>query len=111
MTLKEQEDKVYNEFSNVKKNFERILNKKINRSNFVEAIVDITKIATKELDGENPSIKDEDREVINNFFENCKQYLADVIWNNTDKNCLTITMSYGDQKLSTWNMAFGRHNS
>ena len=74
MTLKEQEDIVYNEFLNVKKNFERILNKKINRSNFVEAIVDITKIATKELDGENPSIRDEDREVINDFFENCKQY-------------------------------------
>jgi len=106
MTLKEQEDIVYNEFLNVKKNFERILNKKINRSNFVEAIVDITKIATKELDGENPSIRDEDREVINDFFENCKQYLAEVIWNNTKKNCLTITMSYGDQKLSTWNMAF-----
>ena len=104
MTHKEQEDKVYKEFLTVKDSFERILNKKINRSNFIEAIIEVTKIATQEASGENPNIQDSDRDVINKFFTNCQQYLADVIWRNTNRNCLNINISYKNESLSTWNM-------
>ncbi len=104
MTHEEQEDKVYKEFLTVKDSFERILNKKINRSNFIEAIVEVTKIATQEASGENPNIQDSDRDVINKFFTNCQQYLADVIWRNTNRNCLNINISYKNESLSTWNM-------
>lgn len=104
MTAKEQEDKVYNEFLNVKESFERILKKKINRSNFIDAIVEVTKIATQEVSGEDPNIQDSDREIINKFFTNCQQYLADVIWRNTNRNCLNINISYKNEALSTWNM-------
>ena len=104
MTVKEQEDKVYNEFLNVKESFERILKKKINRSNFIDAIVEVTKIATQEVSGEDPNIQDSDREIINKFFTNCQQYLADVIWRNTNRNCLNINISYKNEALSTWNM-------
>lgn len=104
MTHEEQEDKVYKEFLAVKDSFERILNKKINRSNFIEAIIEVTKIATQEASGENPNIQDSDRNVINKFFTNCQQYLADVIWRNTNRNCLNINISYKNESLSTWNM-------
>jgi hypothetical protein len=104
MTHEEQEDKVYKEFLTVKDSFERILNKKINRSNFIEAIIEVTKIATQEASGENPNIQDSDRDVINKFFTNCQQYLADVIWRNTNRNCLNINISYKNESLSTWNM-------
>jgi hypothetical protein len=104
MTHEEQEDKVYKEFLTVKDSFERILNKKINRSNFIEAIVEVTKIATQEASGENPNIQDSDRDIINKFFTNCQRYLADVIWRNTNRNCLNINISYKNESLSTWNM-------
>ena len=78
MTLKEQEDKVYEEFLKVKADFETLLDRKITRKNFKKAIIDTTRIAASEMT--KLEADDKIRDSISEFFKVCHNYLGEVVW-------------------------------
>lgn len=102
MTLKEQEEKVYEEFLKVKSDFEALLDRKVTRKNFKKAIVDATRIAASELS--KMDTDDKIRENISNFFKICHAYLGEVIWSEVKGKNLKIHICYGDSPMLSWNI-------
>lgn len=102
MTHKEQEEKVYSEFLNVKKDFETLLERKITRKNFKKAIVDATRIAVKDQDHFNKAEKEKDN--IAAFFKKCETYLGEVIWSEIKEKNIKINILYQDTALLSWNV-------
>jgi hypothetical protein len=102
MTYEEQETILFTEFSKVKKDFESVLKKKVNRKNFKEAIVDLTKIAVNtQFDSE---IDADIRERLSGFFAVCQPYLGEVIWSKIKEKTLKISIDYGDDAMVSWNI-------
>lgn len=102
MTHKEQEEKVYSEFLNVKKDFETLLERKITRRNFKKAIVDATRIAVKDQEHFNESEKEKGN--IASFFKKCETFLGEVIWSEIKEKNLKINICYGDDPMLSWNV-------
>jgi hypothetical protein len=102
MTYEEQETILFTEFSKVKKDFESVLKKKVNRKNFKEAIIDLTKIAVNtQFDSE---IDADIRERLSGFFAVCQPYLGEVIWSKIKEKALKISIDYGDDTMVSWNI-------
>jgi hypothetical protein len=102
MTYEEQETILFTEFSKVKKDFESVLKKKVNRKNFKEAIIDLTKIAVNtQFDSE---IDADIRERLSEFFAVCQPYLGEVIWSKIKEKTLKISIDYGDDAMVSWNI-------
>lgn len=103
MTVKEQEDKVFEEITKVKSEMETIVGFKVTKSNFKKAIIEMTKRAANKGDVLS-QLSPESQEKIQNFFSVCQQFLGEVIWQNiTDKN-IKIYISYKDKPLTSWNI-------
>ena len=78
MTYEEQEKLLFVEFSKVKEDFESVLKKKINRKNYKDAIIDLTKIAINpDFDSKVP---EDVRSRVSEFFSICQPYLGEVVW-------------------------------
>jgi len=102
MTYEEQEKILFTEFSKVKKDFESVLKKKVNRKNFKEAIIDLTKIAVNTpFDSDIP---EDIRNRISGFFVVCQPYLGEVIWSKIKEKTLKISINYGDDAMVNWNI-------
>jgi hypothetical protein len=102
MTLKEQEDKVYEEFLKVKADFETLLDRKISRKNFKKAIIDATRIAAGEMN--KFEVDDEIRNNISEFFKVCNGYLGEVVWNEIKEKNLKIFIHYENTPMLAWNI-------
>lgn len=103
MTVKEQEEKVLEEIFKVKSEIETIVGFKVNKKNYKDAIIEMTKRAANKGDVL-AQLSSESQEKIQNFFSVCQQFLGEVIWQNiTDKN-IKIYISYKDKPLTSWNI-------
>ena len=103
MTVKEQEDKVFEEVTKVKCEMESIVGFKITKANYKKAIIEITKRAANKGDVLSKLPLDS-QEKIQNCFSVCEPFLGEVIWQNiTDKN-IKIQISYRDELLTSWNI-------
>lgn len=103
MTIKEQEDKVFEEIVKVKSEIEAIIGFKLTKSNYKKAIIEMTRRAANKGDILS-QLSPESQEKIQNFFSVCQQFLGEVIWQNiTDKN-IKIYISYKDKPLTSWNI-------
>lgn len=103
MTVKEQEDKVFDEITKVKSEMETIVGFKVTKTNYKKAIIEMTRRAANKGDVLS-QLSPESQEKIQNFFSVCQQFLGEVIWQNiTDKN-IKIYISYKDKPLTSWNI-------
>jgi len=102
MTLKEQEDKVYEEFLKVKSDFETLLDRKITRKNFKKAIIDTTRIAASEMS--KLEADDGIRDNIAEFFKVCHNYLGEVVWAEIKEKNIKIFIHYEDTPMLAWNI-------
>lgn len=103
MTIKEQENKVFEEITKVKTEIEMIVGFKVTKSNYKKAIVEMTRRAANKGDVLS-QLSSDSQEKIQNFFSICQQFLGEVIWQNiTDKN-IKIYISYKDKPLTSWNI-------
>lgn len=103
MTTKEQENKVFEEIQKVKSEMEFIVGFKVNKKNYKNAIIEMTKRAANKGDVLS-QLSPDSQEKIQNFFTICQQFLGEVIWQNiTDKN-IKIQISYKDNPLTSWNI-------
>lgn len=103
MTIKEQEDKVFEEITKVKFEMENIVGFKVTKANYKKAIIEMTRRAANKGDILS-QLSPESQEKIQNFFSVCQQFLGEVIWQNiTDKN-IKIYISYKDKPLTSWNI-------
>jgi hypothetical protein len=103
MTLKEQEDKVFEEIVKVKSEMETIVGFKVTKTNYKKAIIEMTKRAANKGDVLS-QLSIDSQEKIQNFFSVCQQFLGEVIWQSiTDKN-IKICISYKDKPLTAWNI-------
>jgi hypothetical protein len=86
MTLKEQENKVFEEITKVKSEIEIIVGFKVTKANYKKAIIEMTRRAANKGDILS-QLSPDSQEKIQNFFAVCQQFLGEVIWQNiTDKN-------------------------
>lgn len=103
MTLKEQENKVFEEITKVKSEIEIIVGFKVTKANYKKAIIEMTRRAANKGDILS-QLSPDSQEKIQNFFSVCQQFLGEVIWQNiTDKN-IKIYISYKDNPLTSWNI-------
>lgn len=103
MTLKEQENKVFEEITKVKSEIETIVGFKVTKTNYKKAIIEMTRRAANKGDILS-QLSPDSQEKIQNFFSVCQQFLGEVIWQNiTDKN-IKIYISYKDNPLTSWNI-------
>lgn len=103
MTLKEQEDKVFEEITKVKSEMESIVGFKVTKNNYKKAIIEMTKRAANKGDVLS-QLSSDSQDKIQNFFSVCQQFLGEVIWQNiTDKN-IKIQILYKDKPLTSWNI-------
>ena len=102
MTLKEQEDKVYEEFLKVKADFETLLDRKITRKNFKKAIIDTTRIAASEMT--KLEADDKIRDSISEFFKVCHNYLGEVVWAEIKEKNIKIFIHYENTPMLAWNI-------
>lgn len=103
MTVKEQEDKVFEEILKVKPEMELIVGFKVNKTNYKKAIIEMTKRAANKGDILN-ELSVESQEKIQNFFAVCQQFLGEVIWGNINDKNIKIHISYKDKALTSWNI-------
>jgi hypothetical protein len=103
MTIKEQENKVFEEITKVKSEIETIVGFKVTKTNYKKAIIEMTRRAANKGDILS-QLSPDSQEKIQNFFSVCQQFLGEVIWQNiTDKN-IKIYISYKDNPLTSWNI-------
>lgn len=103
MTIKEQEDKVFEEVAKVKCEMESIVGFKVTKTNYKKAIIEITKRAVNKGDTLS-QLPLGSQEKIQNFFSVCEPFLGEVIWQNiADKN-IKIQISYENALLTSWNI-------
>lgn len=102
MTLKEQEEKVYEEFLKVKSDFEALLDRKVTRKNFKKAIIDVTRIAASEMNKFESD--DQVRDNISEFFKVCHNYLGEVVWTEIKEKNIKIFINYEDTPMLAWNI-------
>lgn len=103
MTVKEQEQKVFEELLKVRSEIEKIVGYKINKNNYKKAIVEMTKRAANKEDILN-QMSEESQEKIHNFFGICQQFLGEVIWQTVNDKNIKIFISYKDKTLTSWNI-------
>lgn len=103
MTIKEQEDKVFEEITKVKCEMEAIVGFKVTKTSYKKAIVEMTKRAANKGDVLS-RLPVDSQEKIQNFFSVCEQFLGEVIWQSVDDKSIKIQISYKDGLLTSWNI-------
>lgn len=102
MTYQEQEKLLFVEFSKVKEDFESVLKKKINRKNYKDAIIDLTKIAINpDFDSKVP---EDVRSRVSEFFSICQPYLGEVVWSKLATKNIKISINYEEASMVQWNI-------